>query len=427
MNRPQILLVAYQCGPGMGSVSQIGWEWYARLSRDCDVTLVTHIRNRPALSEAQAPLPGSEIVYIDTEWFAGPLYRVARRLFPNSEHVVFMVSSIDYFVFDFVAYRRIKTLLGSGAGRRWDVLHRVTPVTAAAPTWLTRLGLPTVIGPLNSGLPEPLGFAEVTRRESTILSRLRRLPALLDSVMGSSRRAACILTASRATIEALGTRHQSRCRMMLENGVDLTRFRAQPWPVAPGGGQALRILFTGRLVAVKGLPMLLNAIASLKAIGLSVYLDVVGDGPMRADWLQQRDTLGLQDTVNFHGAQTLDQVAVHMRNCHVFCLPSVRESGGAVLLEAMSSARPVIALDFGGPGDIVDVEVGALLPMCSPAQVTADLERTLAEIYLDPQSWQERGREGRRRAEALYGWPAKIAATRAIYGELALAAGERSC
>jgi hypothetical protein len=31
MNARRILLVAYQCGPGMGSVSQIGWEWYSRL------------------------------------------------------------------------------------------------------------------------------------------------------------------------------------------------------------------------------------------------------------------------------------------------------------------------------------------------------------------------------------------------------------
>ena len=65
----------------------------------------------------------------------------------------------------------------------------------------------------------------------------------------------------------------------------------------------------------------------------------------------------------FHGAQPLDAVARFMQACHVFCLPSVRESGGAVLLEAMASARPVIALDFGGAGELVDEYVGALLPM----------------------------------------------------------------
>src|SRR6185503_9918067 len=88
---PRVLLAAYQCGPGMGSVSQIGWEWYSRLSRRVAVTLITHIRNREALEAAGAPFNDSEIIYIDTEWFAGPLYRLAKKIFPASEHSVFLV------------------------------------------------------------------------------------------------------------------------------------------------------------------------------------------------------------------------------------------------------------------------------------------------------------------------------------------------
>src|SRR5579863_8566640 len=82
----RVLMSAYQCAPGMGSVSQIGWEWYSRMAVRVPLTLVTHIRNRPALEAAGAPLHNSEIVYIDTEWFAGPVYRVASRLFPKSQH-----------------------------------------------------------------------------------------------------------------------------------------------------------------------------------------------------------------------------------------------------------------------------------------------------------------------------------------------------
>lgn len=77
----RILLSAYQCGPGMGSVSQIGWEWYSRMSRLASITLVTHVRNRECLEAAGAPLPDTEIIYIDTEWFASILYRLALRLF----------------------------------------------------------------------------------------------------------------------------------------------------------------------------------------------------------------------------------------------------------------------------------------------------------------------------------------------------------
>ena len=93
-------------------------------------------------------LGDSEVIYIDTEWFAGPLYRFAKRLFPRSEHSVFLVASLDYFVFDAAAWRLLRRR--QKLGERWEILHRVTPVTLAAPTWLGRLGIPTVIHESNS-------------------------------------------------------------------------------------------------------------------------------------------------------------------------------------------------------------------------------------------------------------------------------------
>jgi glycosyltransferase involved in cell wall biosynthesis len=420
MKPERILLVAYQCGPGMGSVSQIGWEWYQRLSREHPVTLVTHVRNQPALESAGAPLDGSEVVFIDSEWFAGPLYRLARRLFPRSEHSVFLVSSLDYFVFDFTAYRQLKARLDATGPLRqaWDVLHRVTPVTLAAPTWLGRLGLPTVIGPLNSGLSDPPGFGTILRQESTWLIRVRGITRLLDAAIGSTRLAARILIASRTTKEALGRRHQAACRPMLENGVELQRFQGSPWPTNPGQATPLRVLFTGRLVPLKGLGMLLQAIRHLHDRGLAVRLDVVGDGPMRLEWQALSERLGHADCCTIHGGLSIDAVARHMQDCHVFCLPSVRESGGAVLLEAMACARPVIALDFGGPGEIVNAAVGALLPMVSPEQVTADLATTLHDVFLDPDSWRRRGLAGRRLVERQYSWQAKITAAQGIYRDV---------
>ncbi len=425
MNARRILLVAYQCGPGMGSVSQIGWEWYSRLCAENAVTLVTHVRNRAALEQAGAPVAGSEIIYVDTEWFAGPLYRLARRLFPRSEHSVFLVSSLDYFVFDIAAYRRLRALMAQG--RSWSILHRVTPVTLAAPTWLGRLDLPMVIGPLNSGLSDPPGFAAVMRQESTWLIRVRGLARLADAALGSSRRAMRILTATRTTHDAVAPQHHPRCRMMVENGVELSRFVAAPWPAPPTAGRPLRVLFAGRLVPIKGVDLLLRALAGLRNQGAAVQLDIVGDGPMREDWAGLSRELGLADCVSFRGAIPFDAVAAAMRACHVFCLPSVRESGGAVVLEAMASARPVIALDFGGPAEIVTDAFGALLPLRSPAQVEDALRDTLAEVLRDPTAWERKGLAARREIEARYSWPAKIAAAEDTYREMLVERGLSCC
>lgn len=416
MKQNRILLVAYQCGPGMGSVSQIGWEWFNRLRANHQVTLVTHVRNRPAIEAALAGATGSEIVYIDTEWFAGPLYRLAKRLFPRSEHSVFLVSSLDYFVFDAAAYRSLRKKQSSGCG--WDILHRVTPVTLAAPTLLGRLGLPTVIGPLNSGLQDPKGFGNILKQESTWLIKVRNISHWLDTLIGSSRRATRILVANRTTLNALPARHHERCLLLSENAVELARFPVSAWPPAPDCDKPLKVLFTGRLIPIKGLDMLLHAISRLDRNGVAIGLEVIGDGPMRKDWENLAEALGLSGIVKFRGALALDAVAESMRACHVFCLPSVRESGGAVLLEAMASGRPVIALDFGGPADIVDEHVGALLPMIDPEQVITALTETLAGIQAQPGHWAECGIAGRERVETTYSWPAKIQQAEKIYEAL---------
>jgi len=412
---PRILLSAYQCGPGMGSVSQIGWEWYQRLARRTPVTLLTQVRNAPALTRAGAPLADSEVIYIDTEWLARPLFAVARRLFRNSEHAVFMFASIDFYAYDRQALHLTRRRAARGA--RWDLVHAVTPVTTAAATRLHQLGLPLVLGPLNSGLGTPAAFHSVLSQDSAWLYPLRNFGRAADWIAGSTRNAAMILMATRATAASIAPRCRPRCVPMLENGVDLGRFRAAPWPPAPGAGQPLQALFVGRLVPFKGLTMLLEAIAAVRDT-IEVRLSVVGDGPMRRQWEACAGRLGVADRVEFCGALGLDEVAARMRAAHVFFLPSIRESGGAVLLEAMASARPVIAVDFGGPAEIVDEKVGRLAPAAGPQAVSQAFAAALQEIAAAPEQWRRKGEEGRRRAERYFSWDAKIEQALRLYRDL---------
>lgn len=411
---PRVLLSAYQCGPGMGSVSQIGWEWYRRLAAKTPVTLVTHARNREALEKAGAPLPGSEVVYIDTEWFAGPLYRFAKRIFRNSEHPVFLVSSLDYYVYDGVAVRQLRRRQRAEAC--WDIVHQATPVSPLASTRLYTLGLPLVLGPWNGGLKSPDNFPEIMRAESGWLYSVRRLGKLVDWALGATRHARMILTATASALADLPASCRPRCRFLLENGVDLDLFRPAPWPEPPSADKPLEVLFVGRLLPFKGVAMLLDAVAKARQYG-PIRLTVVGSGSEEAALHAQATTLNLGESVRFTGALPLAEVAGEMAKAHVFCLPSVRESGGAVLLEAMAACRPVVALAYGGPAEIVDDDVGELIPATGRAPVVAALVQTLTDVMLNPEAWRQRGEAGRQRVEERYSWEAKIDAALAIYRE----------
>jgi glycosyltransferase involved in cell wall biosynthesis len=418
-----VLLLAYQCGPGLGSVSQIGWQWFTGMAARRSTTLVTHVRNRAAIEAAPdrpAESAGARVIYIDTEWFARPLYRLARRLFPRSEHAVFMVSQLDWFVFDAVALRTLRRERAGGAP--WRLLHLVTPVTVSAPTRLHRLGLPVVRGPLNCGLPVPPGFETLMRDDAMGLSRLRVLPRLLEAVFGSLRHSRAVLVATAATRAALPRGVQSRGVAMLENAIEPQRFAPATAPAARHAGERLRVSFVGRLVAVKALPLLLSAIARLRAEGRDIELDVAGDGPMASAWRAEATALGLIDGVRWHGSLAAPAVADVMRASDVFCLPSVRESGGAVLLEAMACGVPVIGMDFGGPAEIVDAEVGWKVAMPDAEGATAGLAAALREAQDDEADRRARGRCAYSRVIAHHTWPARMQAAEALYTRVLSAA-----
>jgi glycosyltransferase involved in cell wall biosynthesis len=408
MKKPRVLLSAYQCGPGMGSVSQIGWEWYRRLAGQAQLTLVTHSRNRECLVAAGAPLGDSEVIYIDTEWFAGPLYRFASRLFPKSQHAVFLVSSADFFVYDGAALKLLRK-----RARDWDVVHAVTPVSPVAATRLHRLGIPLILGPWNGGLQSPTTFPEIMSDDSAWMYRIRNLGRLLDAWFGSTKKAALVLTATRSTDESL-PRH-TRTQRMIENGVDLELFHPGVWN-PPGPGNPLRIVFVGRLIPAKGLSMLLEAISRLQ--DLELQATIVGDGPLRAELESEVQSRQLGNVVRFTGAKPLHEIAEYIRAAHVFCLPCVRESGGAVLLESLASGVPILGVDYGGPAEIVEEGTGRKLSAAGREQLIEDLVDTFRDIVRNPEAWKQRGVKGRLQAEQRYGWDARIDAGLKIYRQV---------
>ncbi len=409
---PHVLLSAYQCSPVIKAVSQIGWQWYARLAKRCPVTLVTHIRNQAVLSQIGVPFENSEVIYIDTEWLARPLYRWANKLFPYSEHATFLLSSLDFYLYDWIAVKKLKVL--QKQGKQWDIVHSVTPVSPKAYTRLHKLNLPILLGPWNGGLKIPTHFEDIMKQDASWIYSLRNLGKGLDFLLGSTRHAAALLTATQATLDSIPARYHSRCIPFLENGVDLKVFTPAPWPQPPSAAQPLNIIYVGRLLPFKGVPMLLRAIARFKQEH-PVKLTLIGEGPLQNEWQALTTELQLDNIVNWYGTACAPEISKQLHQAHVLCLPSVRESGGAVLLEAMACARPVISINFGGPGEVIDETVGALIEPDGVDAVIDGLVMQFHDIVQNPEKWQQRGLIGRQRAEAHYGWEEKIDHAMALY------------
>lgn len=141
------------------------------------------------------------------------------------------------------------------------------------------------------------------------------------------------------------------------------------------------VLFVGRLVAYKGVDVLLDALVGLHATAL-----IVGHGPLRARLEEHARELELQDHVRFLGSVDDDELAALYRACDVFVLPSVtrQEAFGVVQLEAMAAGRPVVSTDLGtGVGWVNrDRETGYVVPPRDAGALRSAIGRLLADTNL---------------------------------------------
>ena len=133
----------------------------------------------------------------------------------------------------------------------------------------------------------------------------------------------------------------------MRHGVDVALFspgkRTRPSAPAP-----LQIGFVGRLSAEKQVRRLVVLDRALAEAGLSLSFVIVGEGLERG-WLEARLT-----SVRFRGVLTGDALATAYADMDLFVLPSASETFGLVVLEAMASGVPVVAMSEGGPKFVVE-------------------------------------------------------------------------
>ena len=159
-------------------------------------------------------------------------------------------------------------------------------------------------------------------------------------------------------IRALGIQARTR---PVPNVVDTSLF-APAGRRPPGEDDRTRILFTALLHPRKGLDDLLHALREVRRHRADFVLDVVGDGPSRAELEGLATALELDDAVTFHGIQAKAGVARFMANADFFVLPSHEENLPCVVIEAMASGLPVVATDVGGVAEMIDERRGTLVP-----------------------------------------------------------------
>lgn len=162
------------------------------------------------------------------------------------------------------------------------------------------------------------------------------------------------------------------------------------------------LLFVGRFVPKKGLPVLIEALQMLRAAGQEPETLIVGDGP-EAPALRAA-AAGLR-RLSFLGWQTPEEVAGLMRRASLLVVPSVRAPDGdaeglpSVVVEAMAQSLPVISTDEAGvDGVVLPGRTGEILP----AGQAEPLAHAIAELMASPEWRMELGTAARALAQGAF-------------------------
>jgi len=126
------------------------------------------------------------------------------------------------------------------------------------------------------------------------------------------------------------------------------------------------LVWVGRMVPVKGIPMLLKAAAQLRAGGLKFKLHLLGDGPLKASLQQQSAQMGLDSFVDFHGALGHRQIPDWYRAADLTVLSSDSEGLPNVLRESLACGTPFVSTDVGSLKEIARPEFSRLTPAGDP-------------------------------------------------------------
>lgn len=347
----KILISAYACEPHVGSEPGVGWNWVGKLAplgeevhvvtRSGDRYLDAEGRKqvRPSRAHIEAALPATGLARrVTFHYFDLPAWIANRErsLWGDMLNVYLWEVLVFFFL-----WRRFPR-------RYFDLTQRVTIVSHRFPSLVGYFGKKFVLGPIAGGERFPLALLRLFSPANRLKELLRLffqftpwLDPLVRLTWASADEVIAVTPETRALLPA---QVQRRCRV--EQAV-------HPSPASPPSermdravsGEKLRLLYVGRLVEWKGLGLVIDALA--RRPDLPYQLTVVGQGPDGARLEARASRRGVgADFVGFIPQQAL---GAYYQAADLLVFPSLRDSGGFVVLEAQAAGLPVLTLDLGGP------------------------------------------------------------------------------
>ena len=402
MSRLRVLASAFSChsgaGSGLGGGEDIlGWSIVQQLARFHEVWAITYAVNKTSLEQTlkDEPNPNLHFHYLDLPGFLRPLLKIQG----GHQFYYFLWQIKSYF-----AARKLHKQI------KFDVAHHVT----YGNDWMVSfigafLPVPYIRGPGGGAHRTPKGFEKEYSLKGRLWEKGRSIGQWLfrhdPFYIKSQNRARVIMVCNQEAMDKVPAKWTHKVSFFPVNGItteDLALTKTGEPQTERNGG--FKVLSAGTLIRVKGFGLAIKAFKEFAAKCPEASFDIVGSGPEELHLKEVIEEAGLQSKVTLHPAVPRPELLSKMTESDVFLFPSLRDGGGAVVIEAMAASKPVVCLNTGGPGTHINQECGFKITPESPGAAATELARALELLYKDRELCTSLGKAGRARAEDEYHW-----------------------
>ncbi len=377
----RILLSAIACHPHHGSEAHVGWSAAKALATRHDLTVLTHTDsiadiNRAAVNDEVMRRVRFIGIGQSVTWHPN---RMLARLQSWRQYAVWCQKAHE------VAAQLV-------ASEKYDLGHHATYSTWRQASPLANLGIPWILGPVGGGETFPTAFRGVLSLPSRLFELAREVSShhamRSEKLRRSIQSATFVLASTPETMELARRLGASPERTALAPAIFIRGDRIKLFKSnrAKEHSPDLRIFAGGTLEGRKGLALALRALARLRDRGVSFTFTFGGYGPELLHLKKLAAKLSLDSPlVTFRESFPLDEYRAVLRNSDVYLLPSLRESGGLTLGEAMLAGCVPVTVKAGGPGLLVTPDCGYAFEPDSPEHLVEQLTGALQFLWSNPE------------------------------------------
>lgn len=394
-----ILYIAYSCDPYNGSEDKIGWCITRACAEYNRVYVITKAEHRVSIEcyLKDHSIDNATFFFVDIprrykKFLKGYLYSGRLNLWNKRAFLLAVKLCALYEI---------------------DIIHQITPVEFRAIGDYGKIPqIKFVCGPVGGGESIANGLRSYAKKYVVVEAArciVNQWYRMVLSLAGKLKRCDHIMYANEETSRFLRDRAMPTTEIGIDkNEIDL--FDKKPNSVCT-------FLVVGRVVYRKGHKLLLEALTQVPE-SCEYICQIIGTGSelKKLKKLCKADSR-LTKRVIFRGAIPHSDMAEEYKKADVLIMPSIRETTGSVLLEAMSKGLPVITINKFGGATIIDDESGWLYSGKCKKQYINSLRDSIVDCIMHPDEVSRRGHNARKKA-CEYTWDKKMLYYQNIYNKL---------